>query len=198
MRKSRLQNPCVLKYDYSIVLGHWTLNKILVSIALLIFFATSMFNSQSAFAGSGAGNICIDSSDCIPTVACMILGCEGGVCVDQGNFLGCCASNAQCDDANQCTDDICNLDTNTCLNPNDPDGQSCDDFERCTEPDTCQSGVCTGGPNLCVSGTPLPIDTTAVLVAGTQTTALWMIPVIVSAAGIAVVLARKFSKYQPI
>jgi len=114
------------------------------------------------------------------------------------NQVGPCFSNADCDDANQCTDDICDLLTNICDNPNDPDGQSCDDFERCTEPDTCQSGVCTGGPNLCVSGTPLPIDTTAVLVGGTQVTVSWMIPVIVSAAGIAVVLARKFSKYQPI
>jgi len=157
-----------------------------------------MFNSQSAFAGSVVGDTCIDSSDCFPTAPCMIVGCVAGICVDQGNAPGCCASDSDCDDANQCTDDICDILTNICSNPNDPDGQSCDDFDGCTEPDTCQSGVCTDGPNLCVSGTPLPIDTTAVLVGGTQVTASWMIPVIVSAAGIAVVLARKFSKYQPI
>jgi len=115
-----------------------------------------------------------------------------------GAFIGPCFSNADCDDANQCTDDICDLNTNICSNPNDPGGTPCSDSDACTDPDTCQSGVCTGGPNLCVSGTPLPIDTTAVLVAGTQTTTSWMIPVIVAGIGIAVVLARKFSKYQPI
>jgi len=49
-----------------------------------------------------------------------------------------------------------------------------------------------------VSGTIIPIDTTSLLLAGTQMTAAWMIPVIVAGIGIAVVLARKFSKYQPI
>jgi len=43
-----------------------------------------------------------------------------------------------------------------------------------------------------VGGELLPIDTTALLVAGTQTGAAWMIPVIVSGIGFAIVLARKF------
>jgi len=44
--------------------------------------------------------------------------------------------------------------------------------------------------NEIVGGEFLPIDSTALLVAGTQSTA-WMIPVIVSAIGIGIVLARK-------
>jgi len=43
-----------------------------------------------------------------------------------------------------------------------------------------------------IGGEIIPLDTTMVLVAGTQTTAAWMIPVIVSGIGIAVVIARKF------
>jgi hypothetical protein len=43
-----------------------------------------------------------------------------------------------------------------------------------------------------VGGEMIPLDTTMVLVAGTQATAAWMIPVIVSAIGIGIVIARKF------
>jgi len=43
-----------------------------------------------------------------------------------------------------------------------------------------------------VGGDIVPLDSTMVLVAGTQNTAAWMIPVIVSAIGIAIVIARKF------
>ena len=49
-----------------------------------------------------------------------------------------------------------------------------------------------------VAGSLTPIDTTMVLAAGVQSISAWMIPIIVSAAGIAIVIARKFSKYQPI
>jgi len=53
--------------------------------------------------------------------------------------------------------------------------------------DTLEEGI--WGP---VGGTMIPIDTTALLLTGAQTTAAWMIPVIVSAIGIAIVIARKF------
>ena len=43
-----------------------------------------------------------------------------------------------------------------------------------------------------VGGEFIPLDTTMVLVAGSQNTAAWMIPVLVSAIGIAIVIARKF------
>jgi len=43
-----------------------------------------------------------------------------------------------------------------------------------------------------VGGEMIPLDSTMVLVAGSQTTAAWMIPVIVSAIGIGIVIARKF------
>jgi len=43
-----------------------------------------------------------------------------------------------------------------------------------------------------IGGELLSIDTSMILVAGTQTTAAWMIPVIVSGIGFAIVIARKF------
>ncbi len=43
-----------------------------------------------------------------------------------------------------------------------------------------------------VGGNIIPLDSTMVLLAGTQTTAAWMIPVIVSGIGFAIVIARKF------
>jgi len=43
-----------------------------------------------------------------------------------------------------------------------------------------------------VGGKIIPLDTTMVLLAGTQLTASWLIPVIVSAIGIGIVIARKF------
>jgi len=43
-----------------------------------------------------------------------------------------------------------------------------------------------------VGGELIPIDSIMVLLAGTQMNAAWMIPVIVSGIGIAIVIARKF------
>ena len=43
-----------------------------------------------------------------------------------------------------------------------------------------------------VGGTLIPIEHTLLILAGTQMTAAWMIPVIVSGIGFAIVIARKF------
>ncbi len=53
-----------------------------------------------------------------------------------------------------------------------------------------------GGDKECrapeIGGELLPIDTTMVLLAGSQMTAAWMIPVIVAGIGIGIVISRKF------
>jgi len=56
------------------------------------------------------------------------------------------------------------------------------------------AGISTGcpGSDFPVGGEFIGIDAAAVLVAGTHSVAAWMIPVIVSAIGIAIVIARKF------
>jgi len=77
---------------------------------------------------------------------------------------------------------------------------------QCIPDDQCPFGVyppigaapnqqarhCALPPTMAVGGDIIPLDTTMVLVAGTQTIAAWMIPVLVSAIGIAIVIARKF------
>ncbi len=47
-------------------------------------------------------------------------------------------------------------------------------------------------PTVAIGGEFIGIDTVSVLVAGTQNTTAWMIPVIISVIGIAIVIARKF------
>ena len=76
---------------------------------------------------------------------------------------------------------------------------------QCIPEDQCPNGIygllllstvgtphCFLVPMMAVGGEFIPIDTTMILVAGTQTTAAWMIPAIVSAIGIGIVIARKF------
>jgi len=65
-----------------------------------------------------------------------------------------------------------------------------DSFEIAADTDLfCDLQVFSQHP---VGGEFIGVDTTSVLVAGTQSTAAWMIPVIVSAIGIGIVIARKF------
>ncbi|RYZ44383.1 MAG: LamG domain-containing protein, partial [Myxococcaceae bacterium] len=40
----------------------------------------------------------------------------------------------------------CNPATGQCSNPAAPNGTACSDGNACTQPDSCQEGVCTGGP----------------------------------------------------
>jgi len=54
------------------------------------------------------------------------------------------------------------------------------------------NGVPPGSIPMAVGGEFIGIDTTAVLAAGAQNTAAWMIPVIIAAAGLGIVIARKF------
>jgi len=49
-----------------------------------------------------------------------------------------------------------------------------------------------GDKRVFVGGTPIPIDTTTLLLAGPQMNGVWLIPVLVAAIGIGIVIARKF------
>ena len=61
-------------------------------------------------------------------------------------------------------------------------------FEQCLQPYMdCSARLCRA-----IGGDMIQIETTSVLAAGAQYTAAWMIPVIVSGIGIAIVIARKF------
>jgi len=51
-------------------------------------------------------------------------------------------------------------------------------------------------PSICiVGGESLPIDSTALILAGAQMNAIWILPLIVAAAGIGIVVSRKFWKF---
>ena len=149
---------------------------------------------------------CTEDSECaFLTNECAVWACDG-LCAPQGQ-LGISPEGTSCEQEDQCTTG------GTCSGPGtatghlgiceDNDPIDCDDGEFCTI-DSCDSATgCFTTPNTApecqlVAGSLTPIDTTMVLAAGVQSISAWMIPIIVSAAGIAIVIARKFSKYQPI
>jgi hypothetical protein len=63
-------------------------------------------------------------------------------------FIGApdCTTNAECDDGNSCTTDVC--DAGFCANQPVADGTSCSDGLSCTTSDECTAGVC-GGEDSC-------------------------------------------------
>jgi len=168
-------------------------------IAMLIFgmilFTSPFLASNQAFAGN---NGCTSDADCINSSLC---GANFDTCITD---LGLCQGEAgnKCDDQNQCSSDICDPGTGDCTNPPDPFSQFCSsDDDECTIQHCDGAGSCVflSTAPICqlVAGSLTPIDTTMVLAAGVQSISAWMFPIIVSAAGIAIVIARKFSKYQP-
>jgi len=90
-----------------------------------------------------------------------------------------------CADCVQLEQDFINI----CGNNEDPAptfiSPECEELARAIE--TCRTTFCRA-----VGGDMIQMETTSVLAAGAQYTAAWMIPVIVSAIGIGIVIARKF------
>ncbi len=86
------------------------------------------------------GTACDDGNACTQTDVC-----QGGVCTGS-NAVVCNASDA-CHVAG-----TCDPATGQCSNPNAANGTACNDGSLCTQVDTCQSGVCTGGsPVVCTA-----------------------------------------------
>ena len=87
------------------------------------------------------------------------------------------------------------------INSNSPNGQvdlMTDGFSRDdTDPlpdgtfDLDITGLVQGPTGCVIGGEMISLDTSMILLAGTQTIAAWMIPVLVSGIGIAIVIARK-------
>jgi hypothetical protein len=73
-----------------------------------------------------------------------------------------CTSDVDCNDLNQCTDDVC-INPGTinsyCYYPNKSNGTSCDDGLFCTVSDQCSSGVCVGTTRDCSDGNECTNDT---------------------------------------
>ena len=68
-----------------------------------------------------------------------------GYAVDDVQVTAGCTGNAQCDDANVCTDDTCV--SGCCVHTNNTN--ACTDGNPCTSPDVCSGGVCVPGTNPC-------------------------------------------------
>ena len=112
---------------------------------------------------------CSSSCSELNTV-CRVASCDTsqGICISKARVpipAGCCITNQQCVDANECTLDICNVASNICEPDWICDGPiptpfqkpqrscstslDCDDLNFCTV-DTCTAGICinTPGKNL--------------------------------------------------
>ncbi len=86
------------------------------------------------------GTSCDDGNACTKTD-----GCSAGKCT--GTNAVTCSASDQCHNVG-----VCDTKTGACSNPNKTDGAACNDGNKCTQLDTCQTGACLGGsPVTCVA-----------------------------------------------
>ncbi len=100
-------------------------------------------------------HVCFRSSllSCLSIVALALSGCGAGNIgseADGGRDGGAtiCASQADCDDGNPCTDDSCQ--NAVCVHENN--AAACDDGDACTSGDSCSGGSCSGSAITCDDG----------------------------------------------
>lgn len=91
---------------------------------------------------------------CHPNDGCVkaeeVAGANGVVC--------CLSSNLECDDGNQCTQDLCNTLTNQCENTPEENGTPCNDGLDCSADDVCIDTTCAGTTPECDDEIPCTID----------------------------------------
>ncbi len=81
----------------------------------------------------GNGSACNDGNACTKTDSC-----QSGVCTGSSAIV--CGPSDQCHSAG-----TCDTSSGLCSNPAKTNGSTCDDGSLCTQTDTCQGGVCSGG-----------------------------------------------------
>jgi len=93
----------------------------------------------------------IDGTPCDDGQFCTVSDtCSGGVCGGSPN---------PCDDANPCTNDVCDEINDQCTATPVTDGTPCDDGAWCTVGETCNAGTCSGGlARNCSDGSPCTVD----------------------------------------
>ncbi|HEY2899382.1 MAG TPA: hypothetical protein VGL59_02315 [Polyangia bacterium] len=79
------------------------------------------------------GTSCDDGNKCNGIETCSAGGCAPGTAVT-------CTAQDRCHAAG-----ACDPGTGTCSNPNQPDGTSCDDGNKCNGIETCKTGACAAG-----------------------------------------------------
>ena len=174
------------------------ITKISITLLSILVLVSSGLASNQAFAGGicgdgqiNSGEDCDDGANNGSTDCGCASDCTFPV---DGITCGPPETDNECSNQNTCSG------AGVCLARNEPQGTTCDaDNDACTDPDECDgSGTCDAGPPLtipqCVNvgGELIPIESTSLILAGTQSTFSWMIPITISAIGIAIVIARKF------
>jgi len=125
-------------------------------------------------------------NDPIDTVCDNGLFCDGVETCDP--VLDCQSGTApDCSDGNVCTVDLCERINDTCVNPNVPDMPP----TPCGNMMACFMGSCEGEGTEPVGGTYIPIDQSALLLAGAQSISMWMIPVLIAGIGIGVYVVMR-------
>jgi len=174
-----------------------------------IAFTGVLGNSQSAYAGVCDGTN--DGVQCGPFDECQQFICQGGQCIDvlpdgvQCGPADVCQqficindqcqnvipNGAQCGPINECVDTRCI--NGACLQ----DVNSCDDGDECTLPTCDPDEGCLFEPNpdpICqptqVAGEILPLDSSALMIAGLTSMSVWMIPAVAGLAGVGVYLVK--------
>jgi len=131
---------------------------------------------------------CQTSEDCGPSSVCSQFICELDQCVQLIRDGTPCGTNNACE-TNICIDESCRPNSATI----------CDDLDACTD-DSCDPDLgCQFEPNtdpVCqpptdtVAGELLPIMSSALIIAGVSTIAIWMVPAVVGLAGAGVYLIK--------
>ena len=127
----------------------------------------------------------------------VVLGLFGSQQVFAGGNV--CTSNADCSGDDVCIEGFCQeACLIVCFVPDPVCGEDGITY-ICGEPDAACHGVGVSHVGECdiqVGGQIIPIDSTSLILAGTQTTAAWLIPVLVAGAGIVLVFVRKSENHQ--
>lgn len=107
-------------------------------------------NNPCTVDSCGAGGTCLH--DPIPKEGTSCDADKSPCTVGDKCISGACVAGPQknCDDQNDCTDDVCNPLTGACLNtPTTIAYKACDDKNPCTLHDTCSGSQCIGQTNTC-------------------------------------------------
>ncbi len=151
-----------------------------LSISLIVSFGLA---PNQAFAGSVVVDPC---EDCETELDICLAGTGGDPILDSE----CVVIYKSCLEADECLIDACiqcDFDVASCILATVGSQTPIEDcfaiFDTCLQRNQCFASV---------GGEFIVIDSTALLVTGAQMNAAWMIPVIVSGIGIAIVIARKF------